>query len=92
MARASLNEGDLDNAVVHVEAAYSVTEGFETPLANWRLHRTAASVYEARGDTQRMAAARERCVEARARLAGSISQDAGIGRRLADLVADQFEG
>ena len=91
MARASLNEGDLENARVHLEAAFSVTEDFETPLANWRLQRTAASLHEARGDTQRMAAARERCVEARLRLAGSISQDdadMGIGRRLAEPVAE----
>jgi DNA-binding winged helix-turn-helix (wHTH) protein/tetratricopeptide (TPR) repeat protein len=89
MARASLNGGDLANARVHLEAAWSVTEGFETPLADWRLQRTAAALHEAGGDMQRMAAARQCCAEARARLAGSIQQGAGIGRRLADLIADQ---
>ncbi|WP_186308638.1 ATP-binding protein [Paraburkholderia sp. BCC1885] len=93
MARAALAEGDLQNAVTHLEAAFSVTEGFETPLANWRLHRTAASIHEARGDVERMVAARQRGVESRIRLAGSIPRDAAgngveVGRRLADLVED----
>ena len=87
MARASLSEGDLENAMVHLEAAFSVTEGYETPLANWLLQRTAAWLHEACGDTQRMAAARQRCGESRAHLAGSISQDVGFGRRLADQFA-----
>ena len=86
MARASLGEGHLQNAKVQLDAAFSVTEGFETPLANWRLQRTAASLHEARGDMQRMAAAQQRYVELRVRLAGSIPQDAGFGRRLAEPV------
>ena len=86
MARASLGEGHLQNAKVQLDAAFSVTEGFETPLADWRLQRTAASLHEARGDMQRMAAAQQRYVELRVRLAGSISQDAGFGRRLAEPV------
>ena len=87
MARASLHEGDLEHARLHLEAAFAATEGFETPLANWRLQRTAAQWHEARGDTQAMSAARQRCIELRTRLAGSTSRDAGdgIGRRLADL-------
>ena len=83
MARASLGEGHLQNAKVQLDAAFSVTAGFETPLADWRLQRTAASLHEARGDMQRMAAAQQRYVELRVRLAGSIPQDAGFGRRLA---------
>ncbi|MFM0740155.1 AAA family ATPase [Paraburkholderia xenovorans] len=90
MARASLNEGDLARAAGHLKAAFSATEGFETPLANWRLQRTSAWLHEARGDTQRMAVARQCCIESRARLAGSISQGTGIGRRLAAQPADQF--
>lgn len=86
MARASLGEGHLQNAKVQLDAAFSVTEGFETPLADWRLQRTAASLHEARGDMQRMAAAQQRYVELRVRLAGSIPQDAGFGRRLAEPV------
>ena len=86
MARASLGEGHLQNAKVQLEAAFSVTEGFETPLANWRLQRTAARLHEARGDTQRRAAAQQRYIESRAHLAGSIPQNAGFGRRLADPV------
>ena len=86
MARASLGEGHLQNAKVQLDAAFSVTEGFETPLADWRLQRTAASLHEARGDKQRMAAAQQHYVELRVRLAGSIPQDAGFGRRLAEPV------
>lgn len=86
MARASLGEGHLQNAKVQLDAAFSVTEGFETPLADWRLQRTAASLHEARGDMQRMAAAQQRYVELRVRLAGSIPQDAGFGQRLAEPV------
>jgi DNA-binding winged helix-turn-helix (wHTH) protein/tetratricopeptide (TPR) repeat protein len=86
MARASLGEGHLQNAKVQLDAAFSVTEGFETSLADWRLQRTAASLHEARGDMQRMAAAQQRYVELRVRLAGSIPQDAGFGRRLAEPV------
>ena len=92
LARASLNAGDLENATTALRTAFDVTEGFETPLANWRLHRTAVWLHEARGDTESMAVARQRCVEARGRLAGSISQDAGIGRRLADVDADLVAG
>lgn len=87
MARASLKEGDLEDAMVHLEAAFAATEGFETPLANWRLHRTAAWLHEARGELAQMSAARQRCAGLRAHLAGSISQDAGVGGRLAARVA-----
>ena len=86
MARASLSEGHFQNATVQLEAAFSVTEGYETPLANWRLQRTAAWLHEARGDTQRMAAAQQRYVDSRAHLAGSIPEGAGFGRRLAEPV------
>ena len=86
MARASLGEGHLQNAKVQLEAAFSVTVGFETPLANWRLQRTAMWLHEARGDTQHMAAAQQRYVESRAHLASSIPRDAGFGRRLAEPV------
>ena len=92
MARVSLNEGNLESAMVHLAAAFSVSEGFETPLADWRLQRTAAALHEARGDAQRMATAQQRSVEARARLAGSISPEAGIGRRLADVDGDLVAG
>ena len=88
MASVSLNEGDLENAMVHLDAAFSATGGFETPLANWRLHRAAARLHDARGDRQGMEAARQRCIEARAQLAGSISADAGFGRRLTEPLAD----
>ncbi|MCX4161295.1 MULTISPECIES: AAA family ATPase [Paraburkholderia] len=88
MASVSLNEGDLERAMSHLDAAFSATDGFETPLANWRLHRTAARLHEARGDISRAECARRRCVEARAQLAGSLSPDAGFGRRLAEQPAD----
>jgi DNA-binding winged helix-turn-helix (wHTH) protein/tetratricopeptide (TPR) repeat protein len=83
MARVSLNAGDLENARLHIEAAFSASQGFETPLADWHLQRTAARLHEARGEASEAAFARQRCVELRVRLAGSVRADSGFGARLA---------
>ncbi|RFU48559.1 AAA family ATPase [Paraburkholderia sp. DHOC27] len=84
MARVSLHDGDLESAGVHIDAAFAAGEGFETPLVAWRLQRTAAQLYQARGDDAQALLARQRCVEARARLTDSLGTDSSFGRRLSD--------
>lgn len=52
-ARASLAHGATPEAVHHVAKALAACEGVEVPLAEWRAHATAASIYEAAGDADK---------------------------------------
>jgi tetratricopeptide (TPR) repeat protein len=85
MAEAALSNGHLNDAATHLEAAFAAVDGFATPLADWRLHRTAAAVHRARGNERDSMLARQRADECRLGMAASIGPEQGIGRRLAKL-------
>jgi DNA-binding winged helix-turn-helix (wHTH) protein/Cdc6-like AAA superfamily ATPase len=51
-ARVALEQGAAEEAVAHIEQAIAATQHFQTPLADWRIHRTAARAYEKRGEPQ----------------------------------------
>jgi len=52
-ARIAMAEGDLTRAAEKIVEALSVIEGLELPLAAWRVHATAAAIYELKEDQQR---------------------------------------
>jgi hypothetical protein len=81
-ARQTLRSGDSAGALDNLEQGFAVVEGFETPLANWRLHRTAAAVYRARGETGPMREQQGLFETARKRLADSLPGSGRLGRRL----------
>jgi hypothetical protein len=85
MAQVSLLGGHHDDALAHLDAAFEATSGFDTPLADWRLHRTLAVVQLARGDTVASTQARGRYAECRIRLSRSISREKEVGIRLSVL-------
>lgn len=49
-ARVELALGALDKAIHFVERAIETMRGYETPLADWRVHQTAATAYEVLGE------------------------------------------
>ncbi|RFU48558.1 AAA family ATPase [Paraburkholderia sp. DHOC27] len=51
-ARVALAQGATEEAVTCIEQALDATRHFQTPLADWRIHRTAARVYDRRGETK----------------------------------------
>lgn len=85
MAEVALHDGRLNDAAAHLESAFAAVDGFATPLADWRLHRTAAAVHRARGNERDGMLARQRADACRLGLAASIGPEQGIGRRLAKL-------
>jgi tetratricopeptide (TPR) repeat protein len=57
-ARIALAEGDLTQARVCIDKAIELMEGYDLPLAYWRVHRTAMQVYPDDIDYHRRLAAR----------------------------------
>jgi hypothetical protein len=51
-ARIALASGDRDQAQAYIRKALLAMEGFEVPLAAWRVHETAAELSERRGDIE----------------------------------------
>jgi DNA-binding winged helix-turn-helix (wHTH) protein/tetratricopeptide (TPR) repeat protein len=51
-ARVAIAEGDLPKAEDGIEKAEQEMEGYETPLAAWRVHATASEVYERIGERE----------------------------------------
>lgn len=49
-ARISLKLGATTEALDHIGKAFAAANEFETPLADWRIHATAAAVHRAVGD------------------------------------------
>jgi DNA-binding winged helix-turn-helix (wHTH) protein len=87
-AREALESGDPATALDRINSAFAAAAGFETPLADWRLHRTAAAIYEARGDAGQ-ADVQQRCFTSTLeRLSNSLPRGAQIGRRLLALSTD----
>jgi DNA-binding winged helix-turn-helix (wHTH) protein/tetratricopeptide (TPR) repeat protein len=48
-ARAALDRGAATEAVECIRSALEAANGFETPLADWRVHETAAAAYQTLG-------------------------------------------
>jgi hypothetical protein len=72
-ARVELRGGNLSRAVESITRALKVTEGFETPLADWRIHATAALAYEAAGRSSEAKQHAQLGRAAQARLAASVT-------------------
>jgi len=51
-ARVACEQDDATHALHCVQHALDATQGYQTPLANWRIHRTAARACELAGDMQ----------------------------------------
>jgi hypothetical protein len=51
-ARVALEQGAIADALAHIGQAIAATQQFQTPLADWRIHRTAARFYDRCGDTK----------------------------------------
>jgi len=51
-ARVACEQHDATHALRCVQHALDATRGYQTPLADWRIHRTAARANELAGDTQ----------------------------------------
>jgi DNA-binding winged helix-turn-helix (wHTH) protein len=50
-ARVSIAEGDPVMALEHIRKAVREMEGYEVPLAAWRVHATACDIYQRLGDS-----------------------------------------
>jgi hypothetical protein len=82
VAREALASGDPVIALNRINSAFAATEGFETPLADWRLHRTAAAIHEARGDAGQADVHQRLFISTLERLSNSLPRGDQIGRRL----------
>jgi tetratricopeptide (TPR) repeat protein len=73
-ARVALAEGDHANAVNHIEKAIELTKEFSIPLADWRVHATAAAAYRASGKSRSAKHHAELSEARRADLANSLAE------------------
>jgi hypothetical protein len=71
-ARVALRFGAVADAVRYVEKALVATQHFQTPLADWRIHRTASEAYRLSGDAQTAERHAEFAVAKKAALAASL--------------------
>jgi DNA-binding winged helix-turn-helix (wHTH) protein/tetratricopeptide (TPR) repeat protein len=78
LAEAALGEGDREKAEREVAEALGVLEGFEAPLAEWRVCATAARVEEARGRRSRAEAYWGRGAAALDQLATCLKDDGDL--------------
>jgi hypothetical protein len=72
LAEATLGEGDRAGAEREVAKALGVLDGFEAPVAEWRVYATAARIEEARGRRSRAEAYWGRSAAALDRLATGL--------------------
>ena len=72
-ARVAMAEGELERAGHCIRSALTSMEGFELPLADWRVHATAADVYSRAGDIARAKQSRELSRTTILKLANSLS-------------------
>ena len=79
-ARVALQLGAVKDAVRYIDKAMAATQHFETPLADWRIHRTANEVYSLTGDADMAAHHAELAARTKAALAASLPD----GHRLRD--------
>jgi tetratricopeptide (TPR) repeat protein len=74
-ARVAMAESDLTRAKDCVSRASGTIEGFEVPLASWRVHATGAEVSERAGDTESSQRHREISRVAILKLANSLAPE-----------------
>jgi DNA-binding winged helix-turn-helix (wHTH) protein len=79
-ARVALGRGAFLEAVGSVQRALAAMEGFETPLADWRVHTTAAAAYAASGNPQLASRHADLGAAAKRRLAESLPQEQRLRR------------
>jgi DNA-binding winged helix-turn-helix (wHTH) protein/tetratricopeptide (TPR) repeat protein len=68
-------EGRFDDAGAHLAHAAAIVEATEAPLAAWRVHASAAQLYETIGDLREAAASQARCDGVVAFLADKFAED-----------------
>ena len=68
-------ELDLDRARDYIAKALSTMEGFEVPLAAWRVHATAAELYRASDNSESADRHRELSRETILKLADSLATE-----------------
>ena len=73
-ARAVLSLGTTTEAVDCVEKALAATKGFETPLADWRVHETAAAAYSMSRNSELAGSHAQLSAAGKKRLAGSLPE------------------
>ena len=73
-ARVALERGALGEAIDSVNRALAATKDFETPLADWRVHSTAATAHRATGDERLATRHADLATAAKRRLAESLPQ------------------
>jgi DNA-binding winged helix-turn-helix (wHTH) protein/tetratricopeptide (TPR) repeat protein len=73
-ARVALAQGVPAEAVECIEKAQAVSKAFETPLADWRVHETAAAAYTAIGDRRQARIHVQASVAVRKRIAQTLSE------------------
>ena len=74
-SRVAMAQGDLELAGHCIRRALATIEGFELPLADWRVHATAADVYSRAGDTARAKQLRALSRTTIRKLASSLSME-----------------
>jgi hypothetical protein len=79
-ARVALGRDAATEAVDSVKRALAATKGFETPLADWRVHTTAAAAYRAAGDPRAATRHADSGAAARQRLAESLPEEHRLRR------------
>lgn len=74
-ARVAIAEGDLPRALDCIKQGAQEMEGFEVPLAAWRIHATASKLYESLGERDLAKKHRELSGDTIMELANSMSND-----------------
>jgi DNA-binding winged helix-turn-helix (wHTH) protein len=79
-ARVAMAEHDAKRAQDNIEKALSTMEGFDLPLAAWRVHASAAELYEGREDGEQAQHHRDLSRAGILRLANSLPADEPLRR------------
>ena len=86
MARVAMADGHVQNAQECVARALATMDGFELPLAIWRVHATAAALGELRGDTELAERHRELSRAMIVRIANSLPSEDSLRMTLLSAV------
>ncbi|MDB6045499.1 MAG: Adenylate cyclase Guanylate cyclase [Gammaproteobacteria bacterium] len=73
-ARVALAQGVAAEAIEYIVKAQAAAKGFETPLADWRVHDTAAAAYTAIGDRRQARIHAQASVAVRKRIARTLPE------------------
>jgi hypothetical protein len=73
-ARVALAQGAPAEAVEYIVKAQAASNAFETPLADWRVHDTAAAAYTAIGDRRQAGIHAKASVAVRKRIARTLPE------------------